>query len=386
MARIVSNRLTLFIASLAVLAVHGCQPPRGGGRSTAALPAVVFESPLDFGDQVQLDFAPGVPRSIAVQVPVENRPPRRPIGGQAVLDKRAVRLTKTVVEPSRQGVRLQSRGDRADVTFLAAPRGAVDVCERGEPVGSFGLVLNESGDDFTIEPPSVALRDDVIDLVLSGGLQMCVRVSATYQGRIEIDGLNLLLNVPAEPNPDPNPPGPIDRATARVIVDGVELDRFDYGDPEFFVFAAAVPFDGQSTFGGYVQIGFFHRTDVVENSWIAIAVEHSVELTGAPMPLTDVPALYQVVGVSGGDAFVGFHCNEFTGQNIPCGAFVDEDPLGTISLQHDAGRIRGSFDFTLTGFDGEAVRAVGELDLPVTDGLPEPPDGFIPGGGVPQVP
>ncbi len=160
-----------------------------------------IETALDFGASVRIDFAPAVPRSVVVQVALPEVPEQRAVAGEAVLDKSAVRLEKLVDVAPRMA---QTGEDRATVTFLIAPNDGADACETGTPIGTFTLILNEAGDDFTIEPASVTLSEAVLDVIARRDVRVCVQIEANYLGRIEIDALGLTLTRADGEPPDSN--------------------------------------------------------------------------------------------------------------------------------------------------------------------------------------
>ncbi len=366
-----------------VVAIAGCQPSGGAGSGGATsgagrLTPDEFSSQLDLGDRARLDFLPDVPRSVVVQVPLRELAAlqadgRRPIDGSISLSKSAVRLVKSTTDARRN---LQSIGDRAEVSFAFAPAAEANVCESGLPAGAFTLILNEAGDDFSIEPPSVALGADAIDVLIDPSLQTCLQVSANYSGHIEIDGVDVRFGLAPMSSADG-----VDRASVRLIAGGQDIARFETGDGQSFVSVGLVPQLQQG--GGYVQIAFAQVTGTLMQAQIFIIIDDDAELNGSALPLTELPIYVQAIAVTGAAQFGGQFCRAFDGLPLPCGVVPNSTVSGTISLRRASERISGSFDFSLSGFGGAGtVRAVGEIDLPESFNQ----TGAFPGGAPPGLP
>ncbi len=214
----------LAILSLGILTGGACQPSGGGGRRGST---PQFTTALDFGTQAQTDFAADVPTTLTVRTAAMDAPAGRIASGEATLQKAAVRVFKQV-DGGR--IREQATPDRVELSFLVALPGT-DPCAGGASLGGFALVYDAAGTDFTIQPPSFTFAAQLLDLIFDNELDICVRISANFTGRCEIDRLDLSFQLQGSGTPT----GPTGGITGTVV-------NAQTGDPlsGILVFAAGV--------------------------------------------------------------------------------------------------------------------------------------------------
>lgn len=91
----------------------------------------------------------------------------------------------------------QGTGEAFSVTAaIAGPDDAGTVCDT--PVSSYGpfaVTLNEDNEVTSIEPDSVELDQETIDLINSGSFSLCITVESNVDGTVTIDALSFDLGL-----------------------------------------------------------------------------------------------------------------------------------------------------------------------------------------------
>jgi hypothetical protein len=95
--------------------------------------------------------------------------------------------------PAKSNVAMQA-GDPLIITVAIAPTDELDtVCDTGEQYGPFIVVLDENYVPVSIDPSSVTLTQNTLDLINVGEFSICLRVESPVDGTVTIESLRFTL-------------------------------------------------------------------------------------------------------------------------------------------------------------------------------------------------
>ena len=114
--------------------------------------------------------------------------------GSVTIDLDDITVTPADGGGGKGTVNLQ--GGTLTVTAWIAPADEVDtVCETGEEHGPFSVELDENNQPVSIDPSSVPLSENTLDLINGGTFSLCIEVVSPIDGTVTIDALSFSLGL-----------------------------------------------------------------------------------------------------------------------------------------------------------------------------------------------
>ncbi len=88
-------------------------------------------------------------------------------------------------------VAIQQQGGTLTISAkIAASEDLATVCETGEEYGPFSVELDSSNQPVSVDPSSVVLSDNAIDLINVGEFALCIEIVSPIDGTVTITALN----------------------------------------------------------------------------------------------------------------------------------------------------------------------------------------------------
>ena len=113
--------------------------------------------------------------------------------GTLTLDPNVIAVTPA--GPGKGGVNLQDGGTLIVTARIAAVAQLAVVCEEGELYGPFEVQLDANYVPVSVDPSTVTLTQDTIDLINIGEFSLCIEVESPIDGTVTIDRLNFRVGL-----------------------------------------------------------------------------------------------------------------------------------------------------------------------------------------------
>lgn len=115
--------------------------------------------------------------------------------GTLTLDKDAITVTPAPTGGGKGGVNLQAGGSLIVTAWIASVDQLDVVCTDGEQYGPFTVELDENYVPVSVDPSSVTLTQNTIDLINVGEFSLCIEVESPIDGTVNIDTLNFRVGL-----------------------------------------------------------------------------------------------------------------------------------------------------------------------------------------------
>ena len=107
---------------------------------------------------------------------------------------------KITITPANGGggkgrVNLQAGGTLVVSASIASVEELDTVCENGEKYGPFNVALDVNNQPVSVDPSSVTLSQNTIDLINGGTFSLCIEVTSPIDGTVTIEALNFDLGL-----------------------------------------------------------------------------------------------------------------------------------------------------------------------------------------------
>jgi hypothetical protein len=110
--------------------------------------------------------------------------------GTLEIDLSAITVTATAEDG--KGTTNFAPGDVVTVTIdIAGPEDLETVCTEGEEYGPFDITLGENNIPVSVDPSTVELSQNAVDLFNAGQFTICVTVEAPFDATIMVTSFNL---------------------------------------------------------------------------------------------------------------------------------------------------------------------------------------------------
>jgi len=135
-------------------------------------------------------------------VPKSNHGPYSFTGQRAKIGSGTLRIdpANITITPANTGggkgsVNLQGGSTLTITAWIAAPEDVETVCESGEKYGPFSVELDANNQPMSVDPSSVPLTQNTIDLLNAGTFSVCIVVTSPVDGTVTIDALSFSLGL-----------------------------------------------------------------------------------------------------------------------------------------------------------------------------------------------
>lgn len=115
--------------------------------------------------------------------------------GTLTLDPAAITITPAEGGPGKSGVNQQTVESLIVTAWIAPVADLATVCETGEEYGPFTVEVDENYVPQSVDPSSVALTQDTIDLINVGEFSLCLEVTSPVTGTVTIERLNFRVGL-----------------------------------------------------------------------------------------------------------------------------------------------------------------------------------------------
>lgn len=115
--------------------------------------------------------------------------------GTLTLDPAAITITPADGGPGKGGVNQQAGSTLIVTAWIAPVADLATVCETGEEYGAFTVEVDENYVPVSVDPSSVTLSQDTIDLINIGEFSLCLEVTSPVTGTVTIDRLNFRVGL-----------------------------------------------------------------------------------------------------------------------------------------------------------------------------------------------
>jgi len=92
-------------------------------------------------------------------------------------------------------VNLQAGGTLVVSASIASADAVDTVCESGEKYGPFNVALDVNNQPVSVDPSSVTLSQNTIDLINGGEFSLCIEVTSPIDGTVTIAALSFSLGL-----------------------------------------------------------------------------------------------------------------------------------------------------------------------------------------------
>ena len=178
--------VTTVLASIAAWSLAGCMTSPGGGGKKSARVVVPFTLSEGLGE---FEAQAGVP--------VENRGTGSfEVGGGTIsrgtlaIDPSVITVTpapeKAIASPAETSTLIIT-------AWIASIEESDTVCGGGEEYGPFNVTLDADNVPIAVDPASIDLTDNTIELISGGEFSLCIRVESPIDATIRIVSLDFDL-------------------------------------------------------------------------------------------------------------------------------------------------------------------------------------------------
>ena len=115
--------------------------------------------------------------------------------GTVELDPDVITVTPADSGGAKGTVNLQQTSILEVTVWIASTDEVETVCETGEQYGPYEVTLDENYVPISIDPPTVTLTQNTLDLLNAGEFSLCIQVVSPVDGTVTIESLTFNLGL-----------------------------------------------------------------------------------------------------------------------------------------------------------------------------------------------
>ncbi len=115
--------------------------------------------------------------------------------GSIILDPNDITVTPADTGGGKGTVNLQEGGTLVVRAWIASVDELATVCVDGEGYGPFNVELDADLQPVSVDPSSITLTQNTLDLINAGEFSLCIEVTSPVDGTVTIDALDFSLGL-----------------------------------------------------------------------------------------------------------------------------------------------------------------------------------------------